>query len=82
MISQPPSTRSAFEDDRKHRDVVAGLAVTGREDVAVGGLLEHPVAGRVAGAMQVGAQPDEVVVHVDRDRRRRGDVGDAALDVG
>ena len=42
-------------------------------------LAQHPVAGGVAGAVQVGAQPDEVVVHVDGDRGRRRDVGDAAL---
>ena len=61
------------------RDVVAGFAVAGGEHVAVGGLGEHPVAGGVAGAVQIGAQADEVVVHVDGDRGRRGDVGDAPL---
>ncbi len=64
---------------QQHGDVVAGLAVAGGEHVALGGLAQHPVAGRVAGTVQIGAQADEVVVHVDGDGGRRGDVGDAPL---
>ncbi len=64
---------------QQHGDVVAGFAVAGGEDVTLGGLAQHPVAGWIAGAVQVGAQTDEVVVHVDGDGGGRGDVGDAAL---
>lgn len=59
--------------------VVAGLTMAGGEDPALGRLPEHPVAGRVAGSMEVGAEADEVVVHVHRDSGRRSDVGDTTL---
>ena len=63
----------------EQRDVVAGLAVAGGEDVACGRLLEQPGEARVAGAVEVGGDARPVEVHVDRDRGRGRDVGEPAL---
>src|SRR4029077_14276938 len=54
-------------------------AVSGGEDRAAGRLLEDPIPRRVTGAVEVGAEPDEVVVHVDGDGGGRRDVGDLSL---
>ncbi len=53
--------------------------MAGSEDVAAGRLLEQPGEARVAGAVELRRDSGPVEVHVDRDRRRGGDVGQPAL---
>jgi hypothetical protein len=79
---EPPASLDALRARRREEqgDVVAGLAVTGGEDVACGCLLEQPAKARVTGAVELGGDPRPVEVHVDRDRGRGSDVGEAALE--
>ena len=63
----------------EQRQVVARLAVPGREDLAPGALLQHPLQRRVAQAVQVGGDAHPVQVHVGRQRGGRRAVGQAAL---
>ena len=63
---------------QQQRDVVAGLAVEGGEDLAGGGLVEDEAARVVAGPRQVGGHAGPVDVHVDGQRRGRRVVGEAA----
>jgi hypothetical protein len=51
--------------------------MTGGEDLAGGGFLQHPLAGPVAAPPQVRRQSHPVVVHIRAERRRRGVGGDA-----
>ena len=74
----PPSTRSALVDDSSTGMSLPASPCPAAKISPVGCALEHPIARGVAGAVHVGAQPDEVVVHVDRDSGRRSDVGDAS----
>ena len=61
------------------RDVVAGLGVTGREDVTGCHVMQHPVAGRVAEAVQLSGHTDPVEVHAGGERGRGCVPGQAAL---
>ena len=79
VISQPPSTRSACDVDSSTGMSLPASPWPAAKTSPSAARVEHPVAGRVAGAVQVGAQPDEVEVHVDGDGGGRRDVGDAAL---
>ena len=70
---------------QQERQVVAGLAVTGSQHLAVGGGGKDPVAGGIAHLAQVGGGADPVQVHVDGDGRGRRVVGEAplqAIDLG
>ncbi len=64
---------------QRDRDVVAGLGVTGREDVAGGHVVQHPVAGRVAPAVQLGGHPHPVEVHAGGECGRGCVPGEAPL---
>ena len=63
---------------QQQRHVVAGLAVDGREHLALGGLLEDEPARLVAHLQQVGGEPGPVDVHVHGQRGGRRDVGQPA----
>ena len=78
---EPPASLDALRARRREeqRDIVAGLAVTGGEDVACCCLLEQPGKARVTGAVELRGDPRPVEVHVDRDRGRGSDVGEPAL---
>ena len=60
-------------------DVVAALTVAGGEDLARRRLTQHPLAARVAEAVQVGGDAGPVDVHVHRDRGGGRDGGQPAL---
>jgi hypothetical protein len=64
---------------QQQRDVVAGLAVPGREHVTGSGLLQDERHAAIADARHVRGDAGPVEVHVHRDRGRRRDVGQAPL---
>jgi hypothetical protein len=61
------------------RQVVAGLAVPGREDLAGHGLFEKPGERGIAHPVEVGRDTDPVQVHVDRQGRGWRPVGETSL---
>ena len=63
----------------EQRQVVARLAVPGREHLAPRALFQHPLQRRVAEAVQVGRDAHPVEVHVGRQGGGRRAVGQAAL---
>ena len=67
---------------QQQRHVVAGLAVDGGEDLALGGLLEDEAARVVAHPHEVGGQAGPVDVHVHGERGGRRDVAEAPGQLG